>query len=417
MKKRYLSVLLIVLIAALASLYTANAAPDISSLRSCRKLYSYSGSSHAYFYGFENRAAYSAEVLPGGVSRSISVDGVIRAVCHDEQSLHALYETSGKYRVASLNMSSGKLTDDALDARSDKVLYFSFAADGKSAFLIINGGTYSKVVRYARGGKQLQSYSMPDGAECVFVNGGKSYAKSYSGEIFELTDSGRVKRAELSRYKNFSNAGVGRIYSEDGELISLLNGSTRRERGAFCVQTNRDIFRCDSGKLFAAAGASSVTLNDNWQLSYKKLESAVSETHQKSQAQASGGQAQRTQKLSYPKLPLRNKVVLIEKAGITVTKLKKQYPQITAVFNGSGKNITSGIIKTGYSLRADNKDYPIAVKGDVSCNGKVNSTDLREVMKTILNSATLSTAKNAAADINSDGTIDTRDVALLSQMY
>lgn len=183
MIKRYLSVLLIVLIAVPAALHTANAAPDLSSLRSCRKLYSYSGSSHAYFYGFENRAAYSAEVLPGGVSRSISVDGVIRAVCHDEHSLHALYETNGKYRVASLNMSSGRLTDDSLDARSDKVLYFSFAADGKSAFLIINGGTYSKVVRYARGGRQLQSYSMPDGAECVFVNGGKSYAKSYSGEI------------------------------------------------------------------------------------------------------------------------------------------------------------------------------------------------------------------------------------------
>ncbi|MEE0872339.1 MAG: hypothetical protein UIH27_02570, partial [Ruminococcus sp.] len=80
MIKRYLSVLLIVLIAVPAALHTANAAPDLSSLRSCRKLYSYSGSSHAYFYGFENRAAYSAEVLPGGVSRSISVDGVIRAV-------------------------------------------------------------------------------------------------------------------------------------------------------------------------------------------------------------------------------------------------------------------------------------------------------------------------------------------------
>ena len=415
MIKRYFSVLLIVLIAVPAALHTANAAPDVSSLRSCRKLYSYSGSSHAYFYGFENRAAYSAEVLPGGVSRSISVDGVIRAVCHDEHSLHALYETNGKYRVASLNMSSGKLTDDSLDARSDKVLYFSFAADGKSAFLIINGGTYSKVVRYARGGKQLQSYSMPDGAECVFVNGGKSYAKSYSGEIFELTDSGRIKRAELSRYKEFSNAGVGLIYSEDGELISLLNGSTRRESGAFCVQTDRDIFRCGSGKLFAAVGASSATLSDSWQLSYQTLESAVSETPQKSQT--SGGQTQRTQTRSYPKLPLHNKTVLIEKAGITVTKLKKQYPQITAVFDGSGRNITSGIIKTCYSLRADNRDYPIAVKGDVSCNGKVNSTDLREVMKAILNIVTLNTVKSTAADINSDGIIDTRDVALLAQMY
>lgn len=415
MIKRYLSVLLIVLIAVLASLHTANAAPDLSSLRSCRKLYSYSGSSHAYFYGFENRAAYSAEVLPGGVSRSISVDGVIRAVCHDEHSLHALYETNGKYRVASLNMSSGKLTDDSLDARSDKVLYFSFAADGKSAFLIINGGTYSKVVRYARGGRQLQSYSMPDGAECVFVNGGKSYAKSYSGEIFELTDSGRIKRAELSRYKEFSNAGVGLIYSEDGELISLLNSSTRRESGAFCVQTDRDIFRCGSGKLFAAVGASSATLSDSWQLSYQTLESAVSETPPKSQT--SGGQTQRTQTRRYPKLPLHNKTVLIEKAGITVTKLKKQYPQIIAVFDGNGRNITSGIIKTGYSLRADNRDYPIAVKGDVSCNGKVNSTDLREVMKAILNIVTLNTVKSTAADINSDGIIDTRDVALLAQMY
>ena len=415
MIKRYLSVLLIVLIAVLASLHTANAAPDLSSLRSCRKLYSYSGSSHAYFYGFENRAAYSAEVLPGGVSRSISVDGVIRAVCHDEHSLHALYETNGKYRVASLNMSSGKLTDDSLDARSDKVLYFSFAADGKSAFLIINGGTYSKVVRYARGGRQLQSYSMPDGAECVFVNGGKSYAKSYSGEIFELTDSGRIKRAELSRYKEFSNAGVGLIYSEDGALISLLNSSTRRESGAFCVQTDRDIFRCGSGKLFAAVGASSATLSDSWQLSYQTLESAVSETPPKSQT--SGGQTQRTQTRRYPKLPLHNKTVLIEKAGITVTKLKKQYPQIIAVFDGNGRNITSGIIKTGYSLRADNRDYPIAVKGDVSCNGKVNSTDLREVMKAILNIVTLNTVKSTAADINSDGIIDTRDVALLAQMY
>lgn len=195
----------------------------------------------------------------------------------------------------------------------------------------------------------------------------------------------------------------------------MLNGSTRRESGAFCVQTDRDIFRCGSGKLFAAVGASSATLSDSWQLSYQTLESAVSETPQKSQT--SGGQTQRTQTRSYPKLPLHNKTVLIEKAGITVTKLKKQYPQITAVFDGNGRNITSGIIKTGYSLRADNRDYPIAVKGDASCNGKVNSTDLREVMKAILNIVTLNTVKSTAADINSDGIIDTRDVALLAQMY
>lgn len=413
MLKKSLLFLLIMLTAASVSLQAVNASSDTEKLRGCRRLYAYSGTAHAYFYGFENQTVYSVAVLPQCFARSISVNGTVCAVCHDEHTLYALYKAGYKYRLASLNMDNGKLADDSLEARIEKVVCSSFAADSKSAYLVVSDVNYSKVVRYGRGNQQQRSYAMPEGAESVFINDNKIYAKSYSNEIFQLTDNRRVKCAELERYKKFYNAGAGWIFSEDGRLISLRNGSVSYENGIFCVRTGSGVYHCRTGRLFAAVGNTSATLNQDFSLS-RSIPQAVSSANQGSR---SGGQTNRLPSSGYTPLFVRSNIVWVKKAGITVTKLKNTYPQVTAVFDKKGKPVTSGAVKTGYSLTANRRNYPIAVKGDVSGNGTVNSADLRLTMDSLLSTRSFSAAERMAADNNENGSVTISDVALLAQMY
>ena len=73
----------------------AETASDLSVLSSAKRIFSYSGKASAYFYGFSNQTLYSARVIPSAALRTVRTGGVIRAVCHDENSVYAMCE-SGK---------------------------------------------------------------------------------------------------------------------------------------------------------------------------------------------------------------------------------------------------------------------------------------------------------------------------------
>ena len=102
-------------------------------------------------------------------------------------------------------------------------------------------------------------------------------------------------------------------------------------------------------------------------------------------------------------------------AGMTVAALKKGDKSIGMVYDNDGKEISSGKLRTGYSLRKNSVEYPLAVYGDLNASGTVNSRDIKLFMNHLVGNTTINGVFAVAADMNSDGKLDNRDLVLLSK--
>lgn len=102
-------------------------------------------------------------------------------------------------------------------------------------------------------------------------------------------------------------------------------------------------------------------------------------------------------------------------------------PQITAenikavskdaiIKDSSGKEITSGSIGTGYTIKADGRTYTVVKKGDTNGDGYVDTGDTYLLKLVIMKKKILDeeNSKNSA-DINNDGYIDTGDSFVLKK--
>lgn len=417
MKKRsvVMAAMIVVLIFS-AIVFSALSVPaqntyNLSELANCRKLFSLSGSSAAYFYGYSNTTLYSARVLPDYRLRSASVDGVICSVCHDDSNAYALYEYKRKYYVLKLNCADGNCITYPISA-ADNVIYSSFAATSDGVYLIINSGAYSTAVRFDYSGNKRATYKLPDGVSRLFVNAGSAYAVAYSGGIFRLTGSGQtVNCATLDAYTEFSDAGWGYVYTKDKTLISLNDGSRSARSQKLCVKTKSKLFDSDSGRLLAAVGNRCVYLDgQNHVMPLTETQAPTSAASKTTDTQ----NGQNKTAATVGTLNLYDDSTVIADCGITVRRFKEKYPQLTQVFDRSGKAVTSGKLRTGYSAAAGSKKYVVIIQGDVNGSGTVNNADIRQMMEYLCGNITLSDAGLKAADIDMNKARDTRDLVRMT---
>ena len=100
---------------------------------------------------------------------------------------------------------------------------------------------------------------------------------------------------------------------------------------------------------------------------------------------------------------------------ITVQEVLKKASGAT-IKNASGKEVTSGNIGTGYTIKYNGANYTVIKLGDVNGDGKVNSGDTLiikqhiESIKKITN-----TSYKEASDINKDGKINSGDSLIAKQ--
>lgn len=89
--------------------------------------------------------------------------------------------------------------------------------------------------------------------------------------------------------------------------------------------------------------------------------------------------------------------------GTTVSQLEG------TVYSGN-KEVTSGTLATGMTVKVDNKEYVISVTGDISGDGKITVTDVVRLQSHLLNKSSLSGAYWEAADLNSDNKVTITDL-------
>lgn len=101
-------------------------------------------------------------------------------------------------------------------------------------------------------------------------------------------------------------------------------------------------------------------------------------------------------------------------SGETVADFKNK-TSAENVYKADGTLAKSGKLKTGFTAVIDSKTYVIAVCGDVTGEGNVNSKDVTILQKYLCDNAELDGAYLKAADFNLDGEADNRDLVLISR--
>lgn len=327
------------------------AAPELSALRTCKRIFSYSGKENAYFFGFEDAALTSARVLPDRITRTVRVSGSIITACHDEYCAYVLYRATGGFRVTGMRMSDGVCTDIAV-GDGYEVQASSFAAAGGEAFVIAVTGGVSFVA--GTDGKSRAVYRFDSNIDRLFVSNNRAFARLDNGSVYVLGGGSSVRQN--------ASSSVAEGFSADGTLTA-------------CTDTQTAVLRCDFVCL-------------------------LPDSEPVQPAQPSGGTVLTAD--SYVQVT----------AGTTVAALKKACANLTVVYNETGSE-ASGVLRTGYSALVSGKAYPVAVTGDLDGSGTVSSRDVTALMDCFVGSGSLTACCAKAADVNGDGVVNNRDLVLL----
>ena len=91
MRKRVICLILALLVG--LTVFSVSFSAAGGELGSCKKLFAYSDNDAAYFYGYYGGTLVSERVIPDEMTRTVTTDGVIRMVCHNEYTTYALLKT------------------------------------------------------------------------------------------------------------------------------------------------------------------------------------------------------------------------------------------------------------------------------------------------------------------------------------
>lgn len=117
---------------------------------------------------------------------------------------------------------------------------------------------------------------------------------------------------------------------------------------------------------------------------------------------------------------------LVIPAGTTVAGVKKEITYTgynIAFYKADGTAKTSGNVGTGMVMlfsdakTGETKTYKLLIKGDNTGEGNVNTRDKQKIVNHLLEKEHLSGLYYHAADMNTDGIVDTRDLVAVAQAY
>lgn len=94
--------------------------------------------------------------------------------------------------------------------------------------------------------------------------------------------------------------------------------------------------------------------------------------------------------------------------SITVTNIQKVVPD-AVIKNTSGKEVTSGNIGTGYTIKYNGQTYIVRKLGDATGDGAITSADYVRVKNYLRSKETLNTNQAYAADVTGDGKVTSAD--------
>ncbi|MGN0453133.1 MAG: dockerin type I repeat-containing protein [Ruminococcus sp.] len=240
------------------------------------------------------------------------------------------------------------------------------------------------------------------------------------------------------RYKNlFTADGRGNVYFCDGADSSLIYCYHGEE---FVFSTNTDnyiyqisCFNSEEVLLFSMEGVYSLEGKSTAKLNTKAFSYPLCYVGNDSVADSTGkvigvdflSSADAEATIPYENssadsnISVKGDCVTVPK-DTTVAVLRKYFgvkKEDFSVKRTDGKLIASGKLGTG--MRVSFKEFSgyIIVTGELTGEGNINSRDIKALMKHLSGEESLSSVPLLAADVNSDGKVNTKDLLMISRMY
>ena len=387
---------------------------------------------------FSGNTVCSARLVPDFSAYSFTVDGQIRSVSQSGKYTYALVfddAFKNKYSVYALNLDNGNVSQNTFV--DENFMTDSFSVTDNSIYYIKTDSLTSYVVCRNLASDKKSKITFSDNVNEVFNNNGNSYARLCDGSIYKLSQSSATYAANTGELKNIYNAGVNRVINEDGFIVSLSDNS--REYVSNAVAENVSV---SDNKIYSAVNyrlnlknsekTKSVSIPDRAKavVSYKNqcavlldngtvqvfgsVDFEEKKTNDNNDNNNNHNSSKSDIQPNNSDYLFSDEIIYGIYSGETVVEFKNK-TSAENVYKSDGTIAKSGKLKTGFTVVIDSKTYTIAVCGDVTGEGNVNSKDVTLLQKYLCDNAELSGAYLQAADFNLDGKADNRDLVLISR--
>lgn len=411
---------------------------NLPDLAACSSVKSDSNGKGGFVCAFSGNTICSARLVPDFSAYSFTVDGQIRSVSQSGKYTYALVfdnAFTNKYSVYALNLDNGNVSQNTFV--DENFMTDSFSVTDNCIYYIKTDSLTSYVTCRNLSSDKKSKITFSDNVNEVFNNNGKSYARLCDGSIYKLSQSSATYVANTGELKNIYNAGVNNVINEDGFIVSLSDNS--REYVSNAVAENVSV---SDNKIYSAVNyrlnmktsekTKSVAIPERARavVSYKNQCAVLLDNGTVQVFGSADFEEKKTNgnndnhnnhNSSKPDIQANNSDYLFSDgivygiySGETVADFKNK-TSVENVYKSDGTIVKSGKLKTGFTAVIDSKTYTIAVCGDVTGEGNVNSKDVTLLQKYLCNNAELSGAYLKAADFNLDGKVDNRDLVLISR--
>ena len=435
--KRLISLLTAVILISCVSICKSRAYEEynLSDLANCSGIKSDSNSRGGYLCAFSGNTVFSARLVPDFSSYNFTVNGHINGVSQSGKYTYALVledTFTNKYSVYSLNTDNGNVCKTSFNDENFRT--DSFSVSDNCVYYIKTDSAYVYVACVNLSSDKKTKITFGQNVNEVFNNNGKSYARLYDGSICKLSQTSSTCVANAGEFRNISNVGINKVINEDGFVVSLSDNSreyvSNAEFGKVSASDNK-VFSVVNYHLSRKTSdkTQSVSIPDTAKavVSYKNQcgvlldngtvqvyessdfdEKKTADNNNHSDLSNSDNQAVISDYI------FSDGIIYGIYSGETVADFKAK-TSADAVYKSDGSVAKSGKLKTGFTTVINSKTYTIAVCGDVTGEGNVNSKDVTLLQKHLCGNAKLSGAFLKAADFNLDGKVDNRDLVLISR--
>lgn len=435
--KRLISLLTAVILISCVSICKSRAYEEynLSDLANCSGIKSDSNSRGGYLCAFSGNTVFSAKLVPDFSSYNFTVNGHIKGVSQSGKYTYALVledTFTNKYSVYSLNTDNGNVFQSTFSNENFRT--DSFSVSDNCIYYIKTDSAYAYVACVNLSSDKKTKITFGQNVNEVFNNNGKSYARLYDGSICKLSQTSSTRVANAGEFRNISNVGINKVINEDGFVVSLSDNSrvyvSNAEFGKVSASDNK-VFSVVNYHLSRKTSdkTQSVSIPDTAKavVSYKNQcgvlldngtvqvyessdfdEKKTADNNNHSDLSNSDNQAVISGYI------FSDGIIYGVYSGETVADFKAK-TSADAVYKSDGSVAKSGKLKTGFTTVMNSKTYTIAVCGDVTGEGNVNSKDVTLLQKHLCGNAKLSGAFLKAADFNLDGKVDNRDLVLISR--
>ena len=412
--KRLISLLTAVILIACVSICRSRAYEEynLSDLANCSAIKSDSNSKGGYLCAFSGNTVFSARLVPDFSAYNFTVNGHIKGVSQSGKYTYALVLEdifTNKYSVYSLNTDNGNVFQNTFSDENFRP--DSFSVSDNCIYYIKTDSTYAYVACVNLSSDKKTKITFGQNVNEVFNNNGKSYARLYDGSICKLSQTSSTCVANAGEFRNISNVGINKVINEDGFVVSLSDNSreyvSNAEFGKVSASDNK-IFSVVNYRLSRKTSdkTQSVSIPDVAKavVSYKNqcgvlldngtvqvYESADFEEKKTADNNNHSDSSNSDNQAVISDYIFSGGIIYGIYSGETVADFKAK-TSADAVYKSDGSVAKSGKLKTGFTTVINSKTYTIAVCGDVTGEGNVNSKDVTLLQKHLCGNAKLSGA-------------------------